>query len=71
MVLTGLRGVDDINSVLDDVKYTPCFLSQLTSFAEEVKIFYCFLLRDALYYKTLSWDRMSSVRPSVCDVDGL
>jgi len=36
MVLTGLRGVEDINTRLDDIKYTPSFLHQLTSLAEEV-----------------------------------
>jgi len=42
MVLTGLRGVDDINSLLDIIKYTPAIISELTSFAEEVTISYCF-----------------------------
>ena len=43
MVLTGLRGADDINIQLDNVKYTPLFLSQIISLAEEVTLFYCFL----------------------------
>ena len=35
MVLTGLRGVDNINCKLDDIKYTTSLLHQLTSLAEE------------------------------------
>jgi len=36
MVLTGLRGVDDINSLLDNIKYTASSLNELTGLAEEV-----------------------------------
>jgi len=36
MVLTGLRGIEDIKSRLDNIKYTASFLNQLTSLAEEV-----------------------------------
>ena len=42
MVLTGLRGVDDISSRLDDSKYTPSFLDQLLNLAEEVMVLYYF-----------------------------
>ena len=38
MVLTGLRGVDDIDSLLDNIKYTPSSLDELTSLAEEVTV---------------------------------
>jgi len=42
MVLTGLRGVDDINSRLDNIKYAPSFLDKLTDLAEEVAMLFCF-----------------------------
>jgi len=42
MVLTGVRGADDINNKLDNIKYSQSFVSQLTSFAEEVMIFSLF-----------------------------
>jgi len=37
MVLTGLRGVSNVNSRLDGVKYTASAVSQLTGLAEEVR----------------------------------
>ena len=43
MVLTGLRGVDDITSRLDGVKYIASSLSELINLAEEVTLFDCFL----------------------------
>ena len=43
MVLTGLRGVDDINSLLDNIKYTPSLINELVSLAEEVTMSHCFL----------------------------
>jgi len=43
MVLTGLRGVDDINSLLDSIKYTPSLIGELMHHAEEVTVSsYCF-----------------------------
>ena len=42
MVLTGLRGVDDINSLLDNVKYASSLLNKLTELAEEVTVLFCF-----------------------------
>jgi len=36
MVLTGIRGVEDINSLLDNIKYAPSFLTKLIELAEEV-----------------------------------
>jgi len=44
MVLTGLRGVDNIDSRLDTIKYIPAAVDQLTSLAEEVTIVFHFLL---------------------------
>ena len=38
MVLTGLRGVDNVNSRLEDIKYTSSFCDQLIALAEEVTL---------------------------------
>jgi len=42
MVLTGLRGVSNITSRLDEIKYTPAFLNPLLNLAQEVIVFDCF-----------------------------
>ena len=39
MVLTGLRGIDDMSIRLDDVKYSPSSLSHLIGLADEVTLF--------------------------------
>jgi len=44
MLLTGIRGVDDVDSKLDAVKYAPPFLNHLMNLADEVIDCSCLIL---------------------------
>ena len=57
MVLAGLRGVDNINSLLDNIKYTPSLVAELTSLADEVMLsclipaFHC--INEAMWHSAV------------------